>query len=130
MKRLLISCMVIVFAASAPFAAGKGKEVGFWDKLKNKVETLTPRKTTETTTAVGGVRGAKDMTQALHWKGEETEIKVQEVELKKFNLALEQALEGNVQESLKRFEDFLAQYPESPLYEDAEKAIRELKAQK
>lgn len=129
MTRLLISCIVVILAASAPLAAEKDQEDSFWDKLRNKVETLAPKKKTEVTTAVGGVRGAKDMTQALYWKGEESEVEVQEVELKQFNLALEQALEGNVQGSLKGFEDFLAQYPDSPLREDAENAVRELKSQ-
>lgn len=129
MTRLLISCIVLVLISSLSFAAEKGQKDNFWGKLKNKIETLAPKKTTEVTTAVGGVRGAKDMTQALYWKGEEAEVEIQEVELDQFNLALEQALEGNIHESLKRFEDFLAQYPESPLCEDAENAVRELKSQ-
>jgi hypothetical protein len=94
--------MVIVLAASVPIAAERDQEDSFWEKLKNKIETLAPKKKTEITTAVGGVRGAKDMTQAMYWKGEEAEVEVQEIELEQFNLALEQALEGNIQESLKR----------------------------
>ena len=129
MTRLLISCMVVVLAASAPFAAEKDKEYSFWSKLRNKIETLAPKKETEVTTAVGGVRGAKDMSQALYWKGEESEVPVQEVELEQFNIALKQALDGNVKESLNRFENFLVQYPESPLREDAENAVSELKSQ-
>jgi TolA-binding protein len=120
--------MVIVLAASVPIAAERDQEDSFWEKLKNKIETLAPKKKTEITTAVGGVRGAKDMTQAMYWKGEEAEVEVQEIELEQFNLALEQALEGNIQESLKRFEDFLVQHPESPLREDAENAVSELKS--
>ena len=128
MKRILITCLAIFMALSVSYAEEKDQDA-FWSKIKSKIETITPKKKTTVTTAVGGVRGAQDeSTMVLYWKGKEIDEEVQADELDKFKNALEYAIEGNTEESLKHFDEFLAQYPKSPLREDAVKAVEKLRA--
>ena len=108
--------------------AGEKDESGFWSKIKSKVESITPKKKTTVTTAVGGVRGARDdSAKVVYWKGKEIDEQIAPDELDKFKSALEYAIEGNTEESLKHFDEFLAQYPKSPLREDAVKAVKKLR---
>ena len=128
MKRFLITCLAVFMALSISYAEEKDQE-GFWSKIKSKIETITPKKKTTVTTAVGGVRGAQDdSAKVLYWKGKEIDEEVETDELDKFKNALEYAIEGNTEESLKHFDDFLAKYPKSPLREDAVKAVEKLRA--
>jgi len=128
MKRFLITCLAVFMALSVSYAEEKDQD-GFWSKIKSKIETITPKKKTTVTTAVGGVRGAQDeSTKALYWKGKEINEEVEADELDKFKCALEYAINGNTEESLKHFDEFLAQYPKSPLWEDAVKAVEKLRA--
>jgi len=128
MKRILITCLAIFMALSVSYAEEKDQDA-FWSKIKSKIETITPKKKTTVTTAVGGVRGAQDeSTMVLYWKGKEIDEEVQADELDKFKNALEYAIEGNTEESLNHFDKFLAQYPKSPLREDAVKAVEKLRA--
>lgn len=94
------------------------------------METVTPAKKAASTAAVGGVRGAKnDGASDLYWKGKAEPIEVNDEELKAFNLALQSAVIGEKDESLRLFQDFLAAYPESPLKEDVTAAIAQLAPQ-
>jgi len=128
MKRFFITCLAIFMALSVSYAEEKDQDA-FWSKIKSKIETITPKKKTTVTTAVGGVRGAQDeSTMVLYWKGKEIDEEVQADELDKFKNALEYAIEGNTEESLNHFDKFLAQYPKSPLREDAVKAVEKLRA--
>ena len=128
MKRFFITCLAIFMALSVSYAEEKDQDA-FWSKIKSKIETITPKKKTTVTTAVGGVRGAQDeSTMVLYWKGKEIDEEVQADELDKFKNALEYAIEGNTEESLNHFDKFLAQYPKSPLREDAVKAVEQLRA--
>ena len=128
MKRFFITCLAIFMALSVSYAEEKDQDA-FWSKIKSKIETITPKKKTTVTTAVGGVRGAQDeSTMVLYWKGKEIDEEVQADELDKFKNALEYAIEGNTEESLNHFDKFLAQYPKSPLREDAVKAVEKLGA--
>lgn len=129
MKRFIIICLVSFMAISVSYAEeGKSRE-GFWSILKSKVESITPKKKTAVTTAVGGVRGAQESSaEALYWKDKEIDEEVAVDELNKFKSALECAMNGNTDESLKMFDEFIAQYPQSPLREDAVKAVESLRA--
>lgn len=128
MKGFFITCLAIFMALSVSYAEEKDQDA-FWSKIKSKIETITPKKKTTVTTAVGGVRGAQDeSTMVLYWKGKEIDEEVQADELDKFKNALEYAIEGNTEESLNHFDKFLAQYPKSPLREDAVKAVEKLRA--
>ena len=128
MKKFLITCLAVFMALSVSYAEEKDQD-GFWSKIKSKIETITPKKKTTVTTAVGGVRGAQDeSTKDLYWKGKEIDEEVEADELDKFKCALEYAINGNTEESLKHFDEFLAQYPKSPLWEDAVKAVEKLRA--
>jgi TolA-binding protein len=128
MKRLLITCLAVFMTLSVSYAEEKDQD-GFWSKIKSKIETITPKKKATVTTAVGGVRGAQDeSTKVLYWKGKEIDEEVAANELDKFKCALEYAINGNTEESLKHFDEFLAQYPKSPLREDAVKAVEKLRA--
>ncbi len=92
------------------------------------MDKLAPPKDTTATTAVGGVRGAKDEgAESLYWKGKEVEVKKEELE--SFNSALDLAIKGDKAESIKRFEEFLKKYPASTLAKDARESLKVLKEQ-
>ncbi len=95
--------------------AGQGpKKDSFWDKLQNKFEKLVPAKKGATTTAVGGVRGAKNDDAAdIYWKGKDKTVEMSDEEHQKFNLAVESKLKGDNELALKHFEEFLVLYPQS-----------------
>ena len=127
MKRSLLLSMIIFLTFSISYAEQEA-DAGFWSKLKKKIESIVPKKESTATTAVGGVRGAKnESAEALYWKGKEIDENVGEDELNKFKTALEYAINGNEKDSLREFNEFLTQYPNSPLKEDAIQAIKNLK---
>jgi len=119
MKKALTVFLVILFMAAIGHAAEKS---GWWTDLKGKVDKLTAPKS-QTTTAVGGVRGAKEESETVYWKGKE---KVSKEELDAFGSALNLALEGKAKEAEKGFKSFLDKYPKSALAEDARKSLQEL----
>jgi len=105
-------------------------EESFWDSLRRKMETVTPAKKGASTAAVGGVRGAKNEGASdLYWKGKTQPLEVNEEEIRAFNVALQAAVIGEKEESLRLFEDFLVNYPESPLKDDVTLAIAQLSSQ-
>ncbi len=109
-KNIVISLVLILVAA---VAHGEQKD-GFWDKLQYKLEKVTPAKKASSTTAVGGVRGAKnDDATDIYWKGKDKSPELNEEELQKFNLAVESKLKGDNESSLKQFNEFLDTYPNS-----------------
>lgn len=116
---LVISALLITSAYSA-------EKEDFWSSLKSKVNKLAPAKSGATTTAVGGVRGAKEDGDAVYWKGKEAEKTVPKAELDSFSSALDAAQKGDKAEAKKRFEAFVKKYPSSALAEDARKSIEML----
>ena len=127
MKKSLLLSMIIFLTFSISYAEQEA-DAGFWSKLKKKIESIVPKKESTATTAVGGVRGAKnESAEALYWKGKEIDENVGEDELNKFKTALEYAFNGNEKDSLREFNEFLTQYPNSPLKEDAIQAMENLK---
>ncbi|MDY6854556.1 MAG: hypothetical protein SWO11_07585 [Thermodesulfobacteriota bacterium] len=128
MKSFFLIPMIIFLTFSLSYGEEKKADEGFWSKLKSKIESIVPKKESSVTTAVGGVRGAKDESaEALYWKGKEIDEKVGEDELNKFKTALEHAINGNDKDSLKVFNELITQYSNSPLKEDAIQAMEKLK---
>lgn len=114
MKTRLMLAAGVLCLATAVYAEQGGKKDVFWDKLQNKLEKLTPAKKAAATTAVGGVRGAKNDDAAdIYWKGKDKSVEMNEEEMQKFNLAVESKLKGDNELALKHFEEFLDQYPQS-----------------
>ncbi len=119
---ILIIALALFVPAATSMAAGKS----FWSSLKSRIQGITPKKQASVTTAVGGVRGAaSEDADAVYWKGKEVN-EVNEVELQKFNDALNMAVQGDSAGSLKAFEVFLKEYPDSSLRLDALDAVAAL----
>lgn len=129
MKRMAkhaLPLTLIVLLTTAGLATAQDN-ASFWQQLRNKLEGISPQKKGTTTTAVGGVRGAKDNSGAsLYWKGEEKPLTVGEEELASFNDASLAAMNGEDAAALAGFQKFLASYPESVLKGDALAAIAQL----
>ncbi len=123
---VLIVLLAVMFVSSGAPCAEKDS---FWDTLRLKLHKITPAKKADvTTTSVAGVRGAKnDSDSDIYWKGKDKSGAVTEEELKKFNLAVETKGQGNNEQALKQFEEFLNVYPQSPLRVDALKALEKIK---
>ncbi len=133
MKKIIVFLITIAFIATFAYAGEEKKEKSFWDNLVKKMTRIVPKKKsrTYTTTAVGGVRGAKDeSTDKLYWKDKEIEMNVSQEEIDKFNNAVSLAVDGKGKAAEKGFEEFLAAYPKSPLKNDAQSALKELRAHK
>ncbi len=111
MKRLVM-ILGLLLLISAP-AIGEQKD-GFWARLQKKLDMLSPSKKISTTTAVGGVRGAKNDDSAdIYWKGSDKTLDMSDEELAKFTSALESRRKGENELALKQFEEFLELYPQS-----------------
>lgn len=124
--------VLLVFCLAAPAVAVEAeKETSFWDTLRSKIEKVTPTKKAKVTTAVGGVRGAKnDSGSELYWKGKEVKIEVAEDELVLFNSAMDEAISGKIEVAIVLFESFVSSYPDSQLHEDSLLALKHLRVQK
>lgn len=124
MKHAIILIIALsLFVPATSMAAGKS----FWSSLKSRIHGITPKKKASVTTAVGGVRGAaSEKADSVYWKGKEVN-EIDEVELQKFNNALDMAVQGDNAESLKAFEAFLKEYPDSFLRLDALEAVTALR---
>jgi TolA-binding protein len=127
MKKLL-PLLLLVFLARPALAADDKTEsgLGFWEMLRMKIEQFTPQKKLNTTTAVGGVRGAPVQANEIYWKGETKPQSIDADEYVSFQKAVT-LVEGD-QKDLARaaFAEFAKVYPTSPLRPDAEKALTQL----
>jgi len=130
MKKVIMILIVLVFSASMIQAEEKGaQEMSLWERIRAKIEKVTPQKKPAVTTAVGGVRGAKsDGGKDLYWKGEDVSASVSEQELEKFEEALTIAEAGDLVEARQLFEKFVTEYPDSVLKGDALFALKEMSA--
>jgi TolA-binding protein len=127
MKKRIILSLVLVLAAVTAY--GEQKD-GFWDKLQNKLEKVTPVKKATSTTAVGGVRGAKnDDATDIYWKGKDKASDITEEELQKFSAAFESKKKGDNYLALKQLEEFLTAYPQSSLRGEGLQAVELIKAE-
>lgn len=128
MKRGILLVCSLFLAASVANAEQDVKKEGFWNKLQNKLEKVTPSKKAGTTTAVGGVRGAKnDDATDIYWKGKDKSLEMAEEEMQKFNLAVESKMKGDNEQALKQFEEFLLLYPQSSFRVEGLQAVENIK---
>lgn len=127
MKMRITLATALLCITTALYAQQAPQKDSFWDKLQKKLEKLIPSKKANTTTVVGGVRGAKNDDAAdIYWKGKEKTVEMNEEEIQKFNLAVESKLKGDNELALKQFEEFLVQYPHSNLRVEGLQATEKL----
>lgn len=125
MKRLTtLFLLVLVLGSQALYAAEKGNgTTSFWEKLRAKIESMTPQKKTSVTTAAGGVRGAPAATEDIYWKNEATGQMVPAEELEEFKKAIRLADSADKAPARAAFSEFIKKYPESSLRGDADEAV-------
>jgi hypothetical protein len=130
MKKIMMVLIVLLFSATILQAEEQvAPEMSFWEKVRARIEKVTPQKKLAVTTAVGGVRGAKsDGGNDLYWKGEAVSPVVSEQELEKFKEALTMAEVGDFGEARTLFEKFVIEYKDSILKEDALMALQGMSA--
>ncbi len=122
---LVMSGMALVSTTLYAAEAGDAS-LGFWEKLRRKVELMAPHKNVSATTAVGGVRGAQVTANDTYWKGEKTVQEVDSDELAAFQKAMGLAEAGEVKQAQAAFADFIKKNPDSPLRKDADQALAQL----
>jgi len=105
----------------------KDNSPSFWDKLRAKIEQMAPQKKVTSTTAVGGIRGAKMAVDDVYWKGEKVPQAVNTDELEAFTKAMTLAASGDHAKAQAAFSEFVTKNPESPLRKDADLALAQLK---
>lgn len=129
-SRVLAVLLGLSLIAGAATAQQEKEATDFWSMLRKKIEALVPVRQPAETTAVGGVRGAKNgEAEGLYWKGDQQPpVAVGEAEALAFRQAMDLAAAGSRADALARFEQFLVAYPESGLRKDALLAVEELKA--
>lgn len=131
MKKLIALFVLLgVVLATPVYSADEKQDGSLWERLRRKIELLTPKKKIQTTTAVGGVRGAQADADDVYWKGEAKAQPVDTEELAAFKKALALADAGDVAGAQSAFADFLKKHPESRLREDAEQALALLQPKK
>lgn len=131
MKRLIALIVLLgVILATPSYAAGASTEPSLWERLRKKIELLTPKKKLSTTTAAGGVRGSLADADDVYWKGEAKVQSIDEYELAAFKKAITLVDAGNTTDAQAAFTDFIKQHPESSLKPDAEAALAQLQPQK
>ena len=135
-KLFALAAMAMVLAAGAVLAQEQkpvDKNEGFseWLKaLQRKIETMTAKKSIPMSTGVAGIRGAKEDEKAkLYWKGKKGGEGVTEEELTEFKSAVDLAAAGQKDAAVKELEEFIAQFPDSPLVSDAKKTLEMVKAE-
>lgn len=130
MKKLTPVLLALALLAPAAHAAEHDSWSGFWEKLRLRIEQLTPQKKLGNTTAVGGVRGAAVEVSDVYWKGEAKPQAVDADELNAFQKAMALVEADQKDQAQAAFADFSKAYPASPLKADADQALARLLAGK
>lgn len=131
MKRLIALLVLLgVVLATPAYSADDNQGGSLWERLRKKIELLTPKKRITTTTAVGGVRGSQADADDVYWKGEANTAPVDADELAAFKKAISLVDAGDLAGAQTAFGDFLKKHPESSLRKDAEMALAELQGKK
>ncbi len=132
MKKItaLLVLLGVMLAAPAYSADDTKPDTSLWERLRKKIEMLTPKKKISATTAVGGVRGAQADADDVYWKGEATNEPVDAEELAAFKKAMALVDAGDTAGAESAFNDFLTKHPDSHLRDDAESALALLHAGK
>lgn|SRR3989338_2355773 len=125
MKKITVLFLLgLALGSQALYAADKGNgSQSFWDKLRVKIESMTPQKKTSVTTATGGVRGAPSSSEDMYWKNEATGQTAANGELEAFKKAMQLAGSADKAQAKTAFADFIKKYPGSSLRKDADEAL-------
>lgn len=116
-------------APATPAAVPAGGMSGFMEKLRMKVEQLTPQKQVNVSTAVGGVRGSAVAASDVYWKGEAKPQAIDAAELEAFQKGVALVESDQKVQARAVFAEFAKTYPESILKADAEEIMRHLAEQ-
>jgi len=131
MKKLIALLVVLGVVLAAPaYSADDNQGGSLWERLRRKIEMLTPKKKISATTAVGGVRGSQADADDVYWKGEANTQPIDADELAAFKKAVSLADSGDMAGAQTSFADFVKKHPDSRLREDAELALAQLQAKK
>ncbi len=131
MKKIIVLLVLLGTALGSTVlyaAEASDSSLGFWDKLRRKVEMMAPHKNVTATTAVGGVRGAQVTASDTYWKGEKAEPTIDAEELAAFQKAMALAESGEVKQAQAAFAEFVKNNPDSPLRKDADQALLQLQS--
>jgi TolA-binding protein len=127
MKRLISLFVLLGIVLATPMqVSAADQELSLWERLRKKIELLTPKKKLTTTTAAGGVRGSLADADDVYWKGEAEQVAIDEDELTAFTKAVELVDTGKTDDAKAAFAGFVKQYPDSSLRPDAEAALAQL----
>src|SRR3970040_2668859 len=89
MKRLIALLVLLGVVLAAPaYSADEKQDGSLWERLRKKIELLTPKKKIQTTTAVGGVRGSQADADDVYWKDEANTQSIDADELAAFKKAI------------------------------------------
>jgi TolA-binding protein len=131
MKKLIaLFVLVGVVLATPVYSVDDTQGGSLWERLRRKIEMLTPKKKIQTTTAVGGVRGSQADADDVYWKDEAKAQPIDTEELTAFKKALSLADAGDTAGAQSAFTDFVKKHPDSRLREDAEQALAQLQPKK
>ena len=127
--------LLLALSVSGVYAQSGGQQPadswsGFWEKLRMKIEQMTPQKKLTTTTAVGGVRGSAVEASDVYWKGETQVQSIDGDELTAFQKAMGLVETDQKEQARAAFIEFAKAYPNSPLKADADQAMARLLAGK
>ncbi len=125
MKRFMMALILGlgVFSPSLHAADKNNSTATFWDKLRSKIESLTPQKKLGVTTATGGVRGAPVTTEDVYWKNDASAQVVYTDELDAFAKAMKLAESDDKTQAKAAFANFIKKFPDSALRKDADQAL-------
>lgn len=123
-----VMAVLLIFVCVNSYAEDGGKVDKWLRELTTMVEKIVPKKTeTHNTTAVSGVRSADQRRDdQVYWRGKKENIT--EDEISEFKAALESAQQGQKEEAINKFREFIRQHPQSGLSRDAETTIEKLNA--
>ncbi|MBI5006456.1 MAG: hypothetical protein HZB95_04950 [Nitrosomonadales bacterium] len=131
MKKLIALFVLLGVVLAAPaYSADDKPEGSLWERLRKKIELMTPKKKISTTTAVGGVRGSQADADDVYWKGEANAQPIDADELLAFKKAISFADAGDLTAAQSAFSDFVKKHPDSRLRPDAEEALASLQPKK
>lgn len=128
MKKITMLVLLgLALGSQVLYAAEKAdSSKSFWEKLRAKVEAMTPQKRVTVTTATGGVRGAATATEDLYWKDEATGQTIADEELEAFKSAMELTGLDDKTKAQAAFAEFVKKYPGSLLRKEADQALAQI----
>ncbi len=131
MKKLITALLALSLFGAHAQSGGQGDSwTGFWERLRMKIEQMTPQKKLGSTTAVGGVRGAAVEATDVYWKGEAKPQSIDADELGAFQKAMALVEAEQKDQAKAAFAEFTKAYPNSPLKADADQVMARLIAGK